>query len=145
MGTRTPLSRDVRRARDPRGGPVEPERHPPIGNEAMQQLARSARAPSRPPAGLGNEAVQRIPAGRGKQAVQPAPVGPAGWSATRRLDLLLLQRVAGNCAVSQIVQRQKTPGRYQLTKEARLRDDAPPNYPVLRTIPRRAHVQVHDK
>jgi hypothetical protein len=111
----------------------------------MQQLARSARAPSRPPAGLGNEAVQRIPAGRGKQAVQPAPVGPAGWSATRRLDLLLLQRVAGNCAVSQIVQRQKTPGRYQLTKEARLRDDAPPNYPVLRTIPRRAHVQVHDK
>jgi hypothetical protein len=142
MGTRTPLSRDVRRTRDPRGVPVEPGRHLPIGNEAMQQLARSGRAPSRALAGPGNEAVQRVPAERANQAVQRALVGSSG---TRPIDPLLLQRVAGNSAVSHILQRQKTPGRYQLTNEARLRDDAPPNYPVLRTIPRRTHVQVRDK
>jgi hypothetical protein len=62
-------------------------------------------------------------------------------------DLLLLQRAAGNRAVSQIalLQRQKAPGRYQLTKEGRLRSDAPPTYPVRYTIPKGARVQVEDK
>jgi hypothetical protein len=65
--------------------------------------------------------------------------------------LLQLQRSAGNQAVARLLQprrrlsRQKTPGRYQLTKEARLRDDAPPAYPVRHTIPKGAHVQVQDK
>src|SRR6516225_9893304 len=65
--------------------------------------------------------------------------------------VLQLQRTAGNQAVAGLLQprrllsRQKTPGRYQLTKEARLRDDAPPAYPVRHTIPKGAHVQVQDK
>ena len=64
--------------------------------------------------------------------------------------VLQLQRSAGNQAVARLLQprrlsRQKTPGRYQLTKEARLRDDAPPAYPVRHTIPKGAHVQVQDK
>ena len=64
--------------------------------------------------------------------------------------VLQLQRSAGNQAVARLLQprrlsRQKTPGRYQLTKEARLRDDAPPAYPVRHTVPKGAHVQVQDK
>ena len=60
--------------------------------------------------------------------------------------MLLLQRVAGNRAVSRaVIQRQKSPGRYGLTKQANLRADAPPTYPVLDTIPKGAHVQVEPK
>jgi hypothetical protein len=69
---------------------------------------------------------------------------PVRARATRQ-DLLLLQRTAGNRAVAQILQRQKAAGRYQLTKEARLRGDAPPTYPVLHTIAKGSYVQVQDK
>jgi hypothetical protein len=59
-------------------------------------------------------------------------------------SVLALQRSAGNRAVSQMLQRQKTPGRYRLTTQARLRADVP-NYPVLYEIPHGAHVQVQDR
>jgi hypothetical protein len=57
--------------------------------------------------------------------------------------VLLLQRAAGNRAVSQMVQRQKKAGHYELAKEARLRGPAP-GYSVLHTLSKGTRVQVLD-